>query len=54
MTVFNPNQAMLFGQSKSRGGAESAPYGIRAPILLFVMEIIHKWSQMKADIFIYM
>ena len=25
--ILNPNQAVFFGQSKNRGGAESAPYG---------------------------
>ena len=38
----NPKRAGIFGQSKSRGGAESARGGFRAPVWSISMQIIHK------------
>ena len=51
---FNPKRAGIFWRSKSRGGVESTHHGFRAPVYLISLQIIQKWSQMKAGIFIYM
>ena len=51
---FNPKRAGIFWRSKSRGGVESTRSSFRAPVLSNSMQIVHKWSQMKADIFTYM
>ena len=50
----NPKQAGTFGLSMGRGGVESTHHGFRAPVYLISLQIIQKWSQMKAGIFIYM
>ena len=43
-----------FGDLKAGGGVESTHHGFRAPVYLISLQIIQKWSQMKAGIFIYM
>ena len=51
--LVNPNQAGTFWLSKDRGGVESTPSGLHAPVLLISMQFIQKLSQIKAGIFIY-
>ena len=41
-----PNTDMVFGQSKNRGGVESAPFGTWAYIWFFVIQIMHIWYEM--------
>ena len=42
------------GDLKAGGGRNHPAVVFRAPVWLISMQIIHKWSQMKADIFIYL